>query len=112
MKVTKSYLKQVIKEELERMEEAGYVEKDENGTKTREVSITLNGKTIRVSFSEKGGSPLYGGDLEEMSEEEQRMVMKMAAAAAEVRGGFEDYSQEEIDTMMKGGKVSAFKPKR
>lgn len=108
MKITKSTLKQIIKEEIENMQEAGYVEKDEYGTKVREVSITLNGKTIDVSFSEAGGSPLYKGDLEEMSEEEQMMVMSMARAAAEMKSN-EDYSQEDIQTMMRGGKVSPFK---
>jgi len=108
MKVTKSYLKQVIKEELGRMEEAGYIEKKEGENTVREVSITLKGKTVVVSFSEAGGSPLYRGDLEEMSDEEQAMVMKMAAAAAEMKGN-EDYSEEDIKTMMSGGKVSPFK---
>ena len=108
MKITKSYLKQIIKEEVEKMEEAGYRELE--GGKAREVTIKLGGKTFHINFHEEGGSPLFSGDdLYELSDEDRMTVMSMARAAAEVRGGAEDYSPEEMDTMMSGGRVSAFK---
>ena len=106
MKVTKSYLKQVIKEELDAMGEAGYKTSREGGHEVREVSITLNGKTAHVSFSEAGGSPLIGGD--DLSPAEEEVVMRMARAAAEMKTN-DDYSEDDIKSMMGGGKVSPFK---
>lgn len=106
MKVTKSYLKQVIKEELGAMGKAGYKTSREGGHEVREVSITLNGKTAHVSFSEGGGSPIIGGD--DLSPAEEEVVMRMASAAAEMKTN-DDYSEDDIKSMMGGGKVSPFR---
>jgi hypothetical protein len=112
MRVTKEYLKQVIKESIEEVAGGSKFEIVglQRGSDLRVVVVKIKGKDVEIAFHKDGGCPLVSHPVFFDLDAEQRVeVMNMARKAAGVRGGFEDYSEDEIKKMMSGGKVSSFK---
>lgn len=110
MKITRTRLKQIIKEELQEMATSNVSVKSEKNDQVRVVTLTVNGKVVQISFSNSGGSPLVSETFyEELSEQERSEVMQKAQDAAGLKG-MGDYSPDEMAKMMGGEELPRFKP--
>ena len=89
MKLTKNKLKQIIKEELEEMMSSEPIVVSTDSDRVREVRLSIDGKQVSISFSQKGGSPLVSEEYLNLSDEQKKQVMDTALKAV----GYKDDSE-------------------